>query len=329
MLSTMVGVGNATGAAMRRRQRRLRVWARHERLSIAMALATVEHHSYGPIANAAPRGQMTGTSAREGEVREQHYGLRAQKRPLPGMRPAPLLEVLPQVGLQRHTVEQRIVHTPYVQILDAPVPQKVEQLVDFFKDLDIKVPALVIEVPKISQDIIPQRSVDLVPQMVEQLVEVPTILTPTRTALRIAEQIVTPHPLLVESLAVFKVFLQNRVRRSGLLRRSLTFLFLVVVFLAVLKVLSQNSVRRSGLLRRSLTFQFLVLEVLAVFFGSLPEQRTTALHVAQERISERIEQIDAGGDFPSRSCRSSCRSPETGFSSCWCRAARRHCFSWA
>ena len=74
------------------------------------------------------------------------------------MRPAPLSEVLPQVGLQRHTVEQRIVHTPYVQILDAPVPQMVEQLVDFFKDLDVEVPAQVIEVPKISQDIVPQRS---------------------------------------------------------------------------------------------------------------------------------------------------------------------------
>ena len=70
MLSTVVGVGNATGAAMRRRQRRLRAWARHERLSIAMALATVEHHSYGPTANAAPRGQTTGTKTREGEVRE-------------------------------------------------------------------------------------------------------------------------------------------------------------------------------------------------------------------------------------------------------------------
>ena len=93
------------------------------------------------------------------------------------MRPAPLLEVLPQVGLQRHTVEQKIEHSPYLQILDAPVPQKVEQLEDFFKDLDIEVPAQVIEVPKISQDIIPQRSVDLVPQMVEQLVEVPTIIS--------------------------------------------------------------------------------------------------------------------------------------------------------
>ena len=36
-------------------------------------------------------------------------------------------------------MEQRIEHTPYVQILDAPVPLKVEQLEDFFKDLDIEV----------------------------------------------------------------------------------------------------------------------------------------------------------------------------------------------
>ena len=112
------------------------------------------------------------------------------------MRPAPLLEVLPRVQNLRHTVEQRIEQTPYVQILDAPVPQMVEQLVDFFKDFDVEVPAQVIEVPKISQDIIPQRSVDLVPQLVEQLVEVPTVLTPTRFAVQIAEQIVgipVPH----------------------------------------------------------------------------------------------------------------------------------------
>ena len=35
-------------------------------------------------------------------------------------------------------------------------------------------------------------------------------------------------------------------------------------FLAVFKVFPQNSTRRSGLLRRSLTFQFLVVEILAV-----------------------------------------------------------------
>ena len=108
--------------------------------------------------------------------------------------------------------------------------------------------AEVIEVPKVSQDIIPQRSVDLVPQMVEQLVEVPTILTPTRIALRIAEQI------------------------------------------------ADIPVPGRG--------------VLGSPQGSLPEKRTTALHVAQERISERIEQIDAGGDFPSR--RAGPRVPRQG-----------------
>ena len=122
-------------------------------MSLAAALAAASHHSAQQFG--APRGQKPATKASEGEVREQYCGLRAQERPLPGMRPAPLSEVLPQVGLQRHTVEQRIVHTPYVQILDAPV-----------------------------QDIIPQRSVDFVPQIVEQLVELPTVLTPTRIAVQ-------------------------------------------------------------------------------------------------------------------------------------------------
>ena len=67
---------------------------------------------------------------------------------------------------------------------------------EFLQGFDSHVPVQVIEVPKISQDIIPQRSVDLVPQMAEQLVEVPTVLTPTRTAVQIAEQIVgIPVPL--------------------------------------------------------------------------------------------------------------------------------------
>ena len=124
-----------------------------------MALATVTHHSFQVgTAQDALRSQKPVTSAG-------------------GMRPPPLVEERPQVRIQRHTVEQRIEHTPYVQILDDPVPQKVDQLVDFFKDLDSHVPVQVIEVPKISQDIIPQRSVDLVPQMVEQLVEVPTIVS--------------------------------------------------------------------------------------------------------------------------------------------------------
>ena len=53
----------------------------------------------------------------------------------------------------------------------------------------------VIEVPKILIDVIPARSLVPEPQTAEQLVEVPTVLSPTRIALQIAEQIVdTPVP---------------------------------------------------------------------------------------------------------------------------------------
>ena len=86
---------------------------------VAMELATALHHS-------AQRVEVP----REGEVREQHYGLRAQKRPLPGTRPAPLLEVLPQVGAQRHTVDQIVDAVPGLPTLDGPVPQLAEQLVE-------------------------------------------------------------------------------------------------------------------------------------------------------------------------------------------------------
>ena len=52
---------HAAGAAMRRRQRRLRSWLRHERMTVAMALADSTHHS--------SRRQ---TNARAGARVEQH-----------------------------------------------------------------------------------------------------------------------------------------------------------------------------------------------------------------------------------------------------------------
>ena len=54
---------------------------------------------------------------------------------------------------------------------------------EVFRRLDIEVPAQVIEVPKISQDCIRERLVDCDlrhPQMAEQLLEVPTVLSTTR-----------------------------------------------------------------------------------------------------------------------------------------------------
>ena len=66
-----------------------------------------------------------------------------------------------------------------IQILDALVPQLVEQLPDVlrFFDLLLLVPEQVIEVPKILLDDVLVRAVSRDPQLVEQLVEVPTTVS--------------------------------------------------------------------------------------------------------------------------------------------------------
>ena len=123
---------------------------------------------------------------------EKNVGLRAQKTASAGPaecfelssdegRPAggsgrrhSLLEARPQKGVQRHVVEHLFDLAPMVQILDAPVPQSGEQLADIFKLLDTQRPVeQVIDVPKFSQDVIHLRH----PQMAEQLVDVPTVLS--------------------------------------------------------------------------------------------------------------------------------------------------------
>ena len=112
------------GSARRRRERRLRSFLRHERMTVRMELAAALHHS------------------RDGG-RETCYGLRAPKTASSEGRPGVLKEPEPPNvvdRVQRHTVEQRIEHTPMVQILDAPVPQKVEQLLEVLRRLDIEVP---------------------------------------------------------------------------------------------------------------------------------------------------------------------------------------------
>ena len=179
---------NASGAA-RRRQRRLRQWLRHERLSVAMALAEMSHHT-------APRGQKT---ARAGEEdHEMHYTATVRTHPPPqvagteyyelsdedvvparGSRPPCLGEPRgPQERDLPRTVEQIAVYAPMVQILDAPVTQMVEQLPDVMRFFDFLLPdpEQVIEVPKILLDDVPMRTVVRDTQLAEQLVEVPTIL---------------------------------------------------------------------------------------------------------------------------------------------------------
>ena len=92
-----------------------------------------------------------------------------------------------------HSVEQIIETFVLVQMLDldAPVPQTVDQLADILKFFDTFLPAVpeqVIEVPKILEDNIPQRTVLCEPQLAEQLVEVPTVVSHSSLQLQFAEQ---------------------------------------------------------------------------------------------------------------------------------------------
>ena len=105
-------------------------------------------------------------------------------------RPFPLVEVQPSVRAQRHIVEDLGELTPLVQILDLPVPHTVDSVTDILRLLDRPIAEQVIAVPTVSCSSCPLRSCVLEPQLADQLVEVPTVLTPTRIALQIAEQIV-------------------------------------------------------------------------------------------------------------------------------------------
>ena len=112
--------------------------------------------------------------------------------PARGSRPPCLGEPRgPQERDLPRTVEQIVVHAPMVQILDAPVTQMVEQLPDVMRFFDflLPVPEQVIEVPKILLDDVPMRTVVRDTQLVEQLVEVPTIVSFSSLQQRTVEQI--------------------------------------------------------------------------------------------------------------------------------------------
>ena len=122
-----------------------------------------------------------------------------------GLRPALLAEPHVVGRVLRHGGEPIEEHVPLVQILDALVPQMEDQVadnlnleddvLDVARLMDLPISEQVIEVPKISCSSCPSRSPIPEPELAEQLVEVPTVLSPTRIALQIAEQIVdTPVP---------------------------------------------------------------------------------------------------------------------------------------
>ena len=85
-----------------------------------------------------------------------------------------MLEPRPQGRVQWHTVEHIIDVLLFVQILDVLVPQMGDKLLEVFRLLDSQVSEQAIDVPKISQDRIQLRLVNLDlrhAQMAEQLVE--------------------------------------------------------------------------------------------------------------------------------------------------------------
>ena len=94
-------------------------------------------------------------------------------------RPSPLAEVWPSERAQRHFMEDLGELAPSVQLLDLPVPQMVENVTDtLLRILDFPIAEQVIDVPKIFCSPCPSRSRVPEPQLADQLVEVPTVLTP-------------------------------------------------------------------------------------------------------------------------------------------------------
>ena len=169
-----------TGAAKRRRERRLRSWLERERQTVRVVLAETFHHSSAPFPPKF-KEELVGRH-------EQHDALRRQKTARTtvathflsstmvargpelfsleeepgGGRPTPLSEVAGWQGrLERHNMEDLGSVCPFVQILDLPVPQTVDCVEDALRILDRPMAEQVIEVPKISCSPCPSRSLIL------------------------------------------------------------------------------------------------------------------------------------------------------------------------
>ena len=94
-------------------------------------------------------------------------------------RPPPLVDVRPSSCAQRHIMEDLGELAPSVQLLDLPVPQMVENVTDtLLRILDFPIVEQVIAVPTVSCSPCPSRSRVPEPQSADQLVEVPTVLSP-------------------------------------------------------------------------------------------------------------------------------------------------------
>ena len=138
-----------TGAAQRRRGRRLRAAWRHEQQSIAQALAAHTHHS-APLRQTMARAGWWERAALHGHVPEhptsqaaatEYFSLDVEDVPAAGSRPDRLFAVSgPQDWVQRRTVEQIVDCVPIVPLLHTSELQMVDSVVEVPKILDHSVP---------------------------------------------------------------------------------------------------------------------------------------------------------------------------------------------
>ena len=128
-----------------------------------------------------PTPQVAGT---------QYFAMDIDEVPATGSRPDRLAGVRPQERVQQHPVDQIVDTAPALPILDVPVPLMGEQLVDVLRLFDTLCPVAeqVVDVPKISLEDIPVRRLCREPQLVEQLVEVPTVVSYSSLLQRTVEQ---------------------------------------------------------------------------------------------------------------------------------------------
>ena len=224
---------------------------------------------------------------------------------LGGARPAPLLEVLPQEQVQRHTVDQIVDAVPGLPTLDVLVPQMVEEPMALLMAFHFFVPEQVIKVPKIST---PSHRFFPCRRRRNSWWK----LRRSCLSLRLSGSL-SSRPLVVEEVEVFLVFSLDRVIPS-LRSRSSTIQFLVVVLVEVFTVYTQDRVQQR-LLGKSLTIQFCVMRLM-IFIKILFPQLVLPIC--------RIRQIK--GFFPPEK---SAKIPRTQGSELGAQSSsRRHELSW-
>ena len=122
--------------------------------------STTPHHGeWGSELNHTATIRRTPTPHAAGT---QYFAMDVDEVPAAGgSRPDRLAPVSgPQERVQRHFVEQLVEPVRGVPVLDAPVPQMVDHLVDVLKIFDRGLTEQVIEVPKVTlQDVVPERAV--------------------------------------------------------------------------------------------------------------------------------------------------------------------------